>query len=51
MPIPGSTTVSRVEENAKVIDLTEGELKEVTDIVNNFEAAGKRYPDFVNSMT
>lgn len=51
IPIPGSTTVPRVEENAKVVDLTEEEFKEVTALVDSFETAGNRYPDSVASMT
>lgn len=47
IPIPGSTSVSRVQENSKVIELTKEELKEVDDILENFTIAGGRYPDGV----
>ncbi|KPM41596.1 hypothetical protein AK830_g4969 [Neonectria ditissima] len=44
IPIPGATTASRVEENAKVIELSEEEMKAIDDIVNSFEPSGGRYP-------
>ncbi|KAK7426399.1 hypothetical protein QQZ08_007154 [Neonectria magnoliae] len=44
IPIPGATTASRVEENAKVIALTEEEMKTIGDIVDSFEISGGRYP-------
>lgn len=47
VPVPGSTTVHRVEENGKVIKLSEAEVEEVTALVDNFETAGNRYPDYV----
>ncbi|RFU81495.1 hypothetical protein TARUN_717 [Trichoderma arundinaceum] len=43
-PIPGATTVARVEENAKVVEFTKEEMNNLTDIVKNFETAGDRYP-------
>ncbi|KAH8172198.1 aldo/keto reductase family protein [Sarocladium implicatum] len=45
IPIPGSTTVERVAENAKEVKLTAEEEKEVTKVVDEFEVAGTRYPD------
>ncbi|KAL2204721.1 Aldo/keto reductase [Sarocladium strictum] len=51
IPIPGSTTVPRVQENAKIVQLSDDEFKEITDVVENFETAGKRYPDSVKSNT
>lgn len=45
IPIPGSTTVERVRENARLVELTAEELKAIDDLVNNFDAAGGRYPD------
>ncbi|UKZ83978.1 hypothetical protein TrVFT333_011794 [Trichoderma virens FT-333] len=44
VPIPGSSTVARVEENAKVVELTKGELDTLTNLVTGFETAGSRYP-------
>lgn len=51
IPIPGSTTVSRVQENAKVIELTVEELKEINDVVDAFETAGSRYPQGIPTLT
>lgn len=51
IPIPGATAASRVRENAKVVDITEEEFAKITDLVKNFETAGKRYPDFVPTNT
>ncbi|EHK19449.1 uncharacterized protein TRIVIDRAFT_171840 [Trichoderma virens Gv29-8] len=44
VPIPGSSTVARVEENAKVVELTKEELDTLTNLVTGFETAGSRYP-------
>jgi pyridoxine 4-dehydrogenase len=51
IPIPGSTTVQRVEENAKCVELTEEEFSEVTALVENFETSGDRYPGYVRTNT
>lgn len=45
VPIPGATTSERVEENAKIIELSEEEFKTISDIVDSFEVAGGRYPN------
>lgn len=45
IPIPGATTVSRVEENAKLVSIAEDEFKTIDDMVKNFEVAGGRYPE------
>lgn len=44
VPIPGSTTVTRVEENARFVELTEAEMHEIDAILAKFEAKGDRYP-------
>lgn len=45
IPIPGSTTVSRVRENSTaVVELSEAELEEIDDVLEGFETAGARYP-------
>ncbi|TDZ30513.1 Pyridoxal reductase [Colletotrichum spinosum] len=44
IPIPGATTVARVEENAKLIQLTEQEMDEIDTTLAQFEVAGGRYP-------
>ena len=43
IPIPGATTVERVEENTAAIELTDGEMEEIQGILNTFEVAGERY--------
>lgn len=47
IPIPGATTVARVKENAKLIQLQEDEVKMLDTIVQSFDVAGPRYPDGV----
>ncbi|KAM0260312.1 hypothetical protein ACHAQJ_002877 [Trichoderma viride] len=51
IPIPGATTAARVEENSKVIKLTEEEAKKIDSIIESFEVAGGRYPDGVPKET
>jgi pyridoxine 4-dehydrogenase len=45
IPIPGSTTASRLAENAKVVDLTSEEMAEIDSVLKKFEVVGARYPD------
>lgn len=45
IPIPGATSVSRVEENLKQIQLSEAELSQIARVLDSFEVAGARYPD------
>lgn len=51
IPIPGSTTKNRVDENSKVLDLTDGEMEEIDTILAKFEVAGDRYPAVVPTDT
>ncbi|KAL7909448.1 Aldo/keto reductase [Trichoderma velutinum] len=51
IPIPGATTAARVEENSKLIKLTEEEVKKIDNIVDTFEIAGARYPPGAPSNT
>ncbi|RFU80906.1 hypothetical protein TARUN_1301 [Trichoderma arundinaceum] len=51
IPIPGATTAERVQENSKLIKLTEEEAKRIDSIVDSFETAGGRYPDGVPKNT
>ncbi|KAL7950616.1 Aldo/keto reductase [Trichoderma barbatum] len=44
IPIPGATTEARVEENSKLVKLTDEEAEEIDNIVEAFEVAGGRYP-------
>ncbi|KAI0969615.1 voltage-gated shaker-like K+ channel, subunit [Xylaria arbuscula] len=43
VPIPGSTTVGRVNENSKVVDLTDEELAQIDAVLADFTPAGERY--------
>ncbi|KAI1291348.1 voltage-gated shaker-like K+ channel, subunit [Xylaria venustula] len=43
VPIPGSTTVGRVNENSKVIDLTDEDLAQIDAVLADFTPAGERY--------
>jgi pyridoxine 4-dehydrogenase len=47
IPIPGSTTVARVEENAQHVELTDAEMDEIDGILARFEVKGERYPDHI----
>ncbi|KAL6856361.1 Aldo/keto reductase [Trichoderma novae-zelandiae] len=44
VPIPGSSNVKRVEENAKLVEFTKEELDTLNGLVHSFETAGGRYP-------
>lgn len=44
IPIPGATTVARVEENSKQIDLTDEEMMRIDGTLAKFTPAGERYP-------
>lgn len=47
IPIPGSTTVARVQENSKLIDITDEEMAAIDAILAKFTPVGERYPDYV----
>ncbi|KAI0145485.1 putative aldo/keto reductase [Xylariaceae sp. FL1272] len=51
IPIPGATTAARIEENTKVVDLTEEEMKEIDATLSTFVPVGGRYPDNVPTNT
>lgn len=44
IPIPGATTASRVMENSALVRLSEGDIKAIMEIVENFKVSGGRYP-------
>ena len=44
IPIPGSTTAERVEENCKLVQLTDTEYEEMCTAVGRCEIVGTRYP-------
>ncbi|KAK8131749.1 Aldo/keto reductase [Apiospora sp. TS-2023a] len=43
--IPGATKVSRLEENCKLVDLTDAEAAELQEAVDHTAVAGDRYPE------
>ncbi|KAF2872429.1 aldo/keto reductase [Massariosphaeria phaeospora] len=48
-PIPGTTRLERLEENvaSTKVELSEAEVKEIRKLLDVFEEAGTRYPDFL----
>ena len=51
IPIPGATTVARVEENSKLIDINDEEMAEIDSILAKFTTAGERYPATMETNT
>ena len=43
IPIPGSTKAERVEENSRVVELSEEELEELSGILEKCLVEGERY--------
>lgn len=44
IPIPGATTADRVNENSKMVELTDEEMTVVDEILDKMEVKGTRYP-------
>ncbi|KAJ0107874.1 hypothetical protein J7T55_007086 [Diaporthe amygdali] len=51
IPIPGATTAARVNENSKLVDLTDEEMNVIDEILEKMEVKGSRYPDYVPTNT
>lgn len=47
IPIPGATTAERVDENSKVVDLSDDEMAIVDGILDKMDIKGARYPTYV----
>ncbi|TVY88910.1 putative aldo-keto reductase, partial [Lachnellula willkommii] len=47
IPLPGATTVSRVQENAKDVHVTVEDLKEIDGILAEIPVQGPRVPEFI----
>ena len=45
IPLPGATTVARVEENTRLISLSSSELGEIDKVLRSFQVSGERYPE------
>jgi aryl-alcohol dehydrogenase-like predicted oxidoreductase len=52
VPIPGTTKLSRLEENigAAAIELTLGDLKEIDDDASKIHVEGNRYPEHMQKL-
>ncbi|MFI5162893.1 MAG: aldo/keto reductase [Sphingobacteriales bacterium] len=53
VPIPGTTKISRLEENMSAADLelTKQDLTEIESALGNIEVAGARYPQQLQALT
>jgi diketogulonate reductase-like aldo/keto reductase len=53
VPIPGTTKLSRIEENsgAVAVELTDGDLREIDDAASRITIQGTRYPEELERMT
>src|SRR5204863_7533894 len=53
VPIPGTTKLSRLEENvgAAAIELTPDDLREIETAASEIEVQGARYPEKLEQMT
>ncbi len=53
VPIPGTTKISRMEENLGAVDvhLTEGDLKQIDDATSKLSLEGTRLPEALLQMT
>ncbi|GAA0910924.1 aldo/keto reductase [Virgisporangium aurantiacum] len=52
VPIPGTTKIARLHENADAVDveLTSDDLKEITDAADRVDVQGERYPEHMQRM-
>ncbi|KAI0143719.1 Aldo/keto reductase [Xylariaceae sp. FL1272] len=51
IPIAGSTSQTRVAENATQVELMDADLNAIDDILANFEVSGTRYPESGMKLT
>jgi pyridoxine 4-dehydrogenase len=51
IPIPGSTTKERVEENSKTVNLADEDLSQIDDILSSFTPSGERWHHMVPMNT
>jgi pyridoxine 4-dehydrogenase len=50
IPLPGATTVSRVQENMKDVQLTTEDMKEIDEILVTMPVQGPRVPKFLEHL-
>ncbi|KAI1807278.1 Aldo/keto reductase [Daldinia bambusicola] len=51
IPIPGATTAARVNENGKVVEISDEEMAFIDDVIARLKASGNRYPDHIPTNT
>jgi aryl-alcohol dehydrogenase-like predicted oxidoreductase len=53
VPIPGTTKISRLEENigAATLELTSGDLREIEGVASKITIQGARYPEALEKRT
>ncbi|EFX04790.1 aldo-keto reductase [Grosmannia clavigera kw1407] len=51
VPLPGTTTIERLEENLTLVDFSDEEMDTIDDIISNFEVKGDRYPSHLPTET
>lgn len=51
IPIPGASAATRVEENSKVVEITDEEMAQIDAILAGFTPSGERYPGTVETNT
>ena len=51
IPLPGATSVQRVEENLKILDLTNEDLDRIQQILDCLPIQGSRYPEHLLKMS
>jgi aryl-alcohol dehydrogenase-like predicted oxidoreductase len=53
VPIPGTTKLSRLEENigAVAVELTSNDLRDIESAASNIKVEGARYPEAIEKMT
>ena len=45
LPIPGTTSIAKLEQNMKVVTMTKDEMQEFQEVLDRIEVKGSRYPD------
>ena len=51
IPLPGATSVPRVEENMKIVELSDADMKDVQKILDRLPVQGARYPAHLAQMS
>jgi pyridoxine 4-dehydrogenase len=51
LPLPGTSSLSRLEENMTLVDITPEEKAEINEIIKKLPVVGNRYPGALNDLT